>query len=248
MDAATPSLFFFTFHKCASVFFGRFVLRNARGLEHVDHAARLFVDPTAGPGEFAPRGHLYGPLRLSAQGDVLERLVAPALDAARRDGVRTCLMVRDPRDMLVSQFFHNRDGTVIKHEVAAAANKERERSDAVRLGIDRYALEKAARFESGFARALQLVADRPSTKVLRYEDMVDDWPAFRRRLQDVFELTADALADVERESRPNEAERPGSHKRSGATGDHRRKLSPDTVDALTERFAPFLRAFGYLSA
>jgi hypothetical protein len=225
---SAQSLFFFTFHKCASVFFGRFVLRRARGLEQVDHAHRMFFDPTTAI-EFAPRGHLYGPLRLSAQGAVLERL-----------------MVRDPRDMLVSQFFHNRDGVAIRSGLAAAETKERERSDAVRLGIDCYVLEKATRFEAGFDRAVRLLADRPATAVLRYEDMVDDWPSFLRVLREVFDLDEDALRDLERESRPGEIERPGHHKRSGATGDHRRKLAPESVTALTERFGPFLRAFGYL--
>lgn len=239
------SLFFFTFHKCASVLFGCLGLRRARGLEQVDYAYRMFLDPTTAI-EFAPRGHLYGPLRLSAQGAVLERLIVPALQAARGDDVRTCLMVRDPRDMLVSQFFHNRDGVAIRAGLAAAETKERERSDAVRLGIDRYVLEKATRFEAGFDRAVRLLADRPATAVLRYEDMVDDWPSFLRVLREVLDLDEDALRDLERESRPGEIERPGQHKRSGATGDHRRKLAPETVTALTERFGPFLRAFGYL--
>ena len=37
---AQASLFFFTFHPCASVFFSRFVLQRARGLVHVDFAGR----------------------------------------------------------------------------------------------------------------------------------------------------------------------------------------------------------------
>lgn len=248
MPESAPSLFFFTFHKCASVFFGRFVLGRARGLEHVDHATRMFSDTDAAPDGFLPEGHLYGPLRISAQGPVLDRLILPALEAVRREKCPVCLMVRDPRDMLVSQFFHNRDGAPLRAGLAAAESRERERSDAVRLGIDRYVLEKATRFEAGFIRAARLVADRPSTRVLRYEDMVDDWPAFRNRLRDAFDLSEDALRDIERESRPEGLERPGAHKRSGATGDHTRKLAPETVAALTERFAPFLRAFGYGSS
>jgi hypothetical protein len=43
-------------------------------------------------------------------------------------------------------------------------------------------------------------------------------------------------------------EQPGAHKRSGATGHHRRKLAPETVAALTEQFKPFLKTFGYLQA
>lgn len=150
--------------------------------------------------------------------------------------------------MLVSQFFHNRDGKPLRPELAAAAWKEEERSAAVRLRIDRYVLEKATRFLAGYERAVQLVADRPTTRVLRYEDIVDDWNWFKDRLQSVFDLSPEAIRDLEQESRPNAVEQPGAHKRSGATGDHRRKLAPETVAALTEQFKPFLEKFGYLRA
>ncbi len=175
--SAAPSLFFFTFHKCASVFFSRYVLQRARGLEQIDHAGRRFVGAEAFPDEFSIRGHLYGPLRLSAQGEVLERLVKPALDVVSRDDLPACLMVRDPRDMLVSQFFHNRDGQPLRPEFDAAKAKEQERVDAINLGIDGYVLKNARRFLAGFDRAVQLLVDHPATRVLRYEDMVDDWRA-----------------------------------------------------------------------
>jgi hypothetical protein len=245
--SAVPSLFFFTFHKCASVFFSRYVLQRAEGLRHIDHAARRFVGAGALPNEFLLRGHLYGPLRLSARGEVLERLVKPALDVVRCENLTACLMVRDPRDMLVSQFFHNRDGQPLRPEFHAAAERERERADAIRLGIDAYVLENAQRFIAGYERAVQLVVDHPATSVLRYEDMVNDWNMFKDGLRAVFDLCADALRDIEKESRPNPVEQPGAHKRSGATGDHRYKLAQDTVAALTEQFSTFLEKFGYLS-
>ena len=247
-DSAAPSLFFFSFHKCASVLFSRFVLKRALGFEHVDYAGRMAIGEATPPFTFAPQGHLYGPLRLSAQGDVLDQIVLPALDAVRRDDLRACVMVRDPRDMIVSQFFHNRDGQPLRPEHAGAAWKEEERAATVQLGIDRYVPEKATRFLAGYERAVRLVADRPTTHVLRYEDMVDDWNAFQDQLQSVFDLAPESIRDLEQESRPNAVEQPGAHKRSGATGDHRRKLTPETVEALTERFRPFLEKFGYLPA
>lgn len=244
-ETAPPSLFFFTFHKCASVFVSRFVLQQARGFVHVDHAGRMALGEALPADPFLRRGHLYGPLRLSAQGVVLDRLIMPALEAARRDGCRICLMVRDPRDMLVSQYFHNRDGRALRPDHTGAPWKEGERAAAVELGIDRYVLEKADRFLAGCERAARLVAESPSTHVLRYEDMVDDWDAFLERLQSVFDLSAETIRNVAVESRPNAVERSGAHKRSGRTGDHRRKLTPETVDAITSRFTSFLETFGY---
>lgn len=241
-----PSLFFFTFHKCASVFISRCVLQRARGLTHVDHAARMFAGKSGGPDGFAPRGNVYGPLRLSAEGDVLDRLVLPALDAVRHDGVRACLMVRDPRDMLVSMFFHSRDGAALRPDLPGAQKKEEERAEAVRLEIDGYVLGTSERFREGCERAVQLVSDVPSTTVLRYEDMIDRWGLFQQQLQAAFDLPPRWLRTIAEESRPNEVEQPGAHKRSGATGDHRRKLRPETVAELTRRFDPVLRRFGYM--
>lgn len=241
-----PSLFFFTFHKCASVFITRCVLQRSRGLTHVDHAARMFVGNAGALRVFAPRGHLYGPLRLSADGPVLDGLVMPALDAAHRDGIRTCLMVRDPRDMLVSLFFHSRDGAALPRDYPGARTKELQRAEALRLDIDGYVLGTSARFRDGFDRAVQLVSDLPSTTVLRYEDMVDRWPLFEDRLRAIFDIPPRWLRTLAAESRPNEIEQPGSHKRSGATGDHRRKLLPETVAELTRQFDPVLRRFGYM--
>jgi len=241
-----PSLFFFTFHKCASVFISRCVLQRARGLTHIDHAARMFAGRSAAPTRFAPRGQLYGPLRLSAEGDVLDHLVMPALVAVRRDGVRACLMVRDPRDMLVSMFFHSRDGMALRPDLPGARKKEEERAEAVRLEVDGYVLNTAPRFFQGCERAVQLVSDVPSIHVLRYEDMVDRWSLFEEQLQAAFDLSPRWLRTIAEESRPNDVEQPGSHKRSGATGDHRRKLLPDTVAELTRRFEPVLRRFGYI--
>jgi len=246
--SAAPSLFFFTFHKCASVFFSRCVLQRARGLVHVDHAGRMFVGQATPPEGFAPRGHLYGPLRLSAEGDVLDRLVEPALDAVRRGDLRACLMVRDPRDMLISLFFHSRDGQPLRPELAGARKKEEERADALRLEIDEYVLKKAGRFLEAYDRAVALVSGCPATRVLRYEDMVDSWDVFQDQLQTAFDLPPECIQAIDAQSRPTPVERPGSHKRSGATGDHRHKLAPETIAVLTERFSPVLRRFGYLAS
>jgi len=230
------SSFFFTFHKCASVLFSHYVLRQARGFKHIDLSGRKLVGADALHEEFSLRGHLYGPLRLSASGEVLERLIKPALDTVIHNHLPACLMIRDPRDMLVSQFFHNRDGTPVKPQL-----------DAIEFGIDDYVIKNTGRFLAGFNRAVQLLADHPATQVLRYEDMVDDWNIFKDGLSKVFDLCPDSIRYIEKKSRPNPVERPGEHKRSGATGSYRSKLSPETTAILTEQFYPFLKKFGYLS-
>ena len=243
-----PSLFFFTFHRCASVFFNQYVLARSQRLTQVNYAQLKFSPTGIVVDGFRPEGHLYGPLRLSSGGEVLERLVNPAFEAVCRDRLRACLMIRDPRDVVVSLFFHVRDGTPVPPRSPAAGKMALQREMASELGIDRYVLQKAVRLEDGLAKAMELVDRQPATTVIRYEDMVNDWSVFAERLRDVFALSADSIREGHRESRPREVERPDAHKRSGATGDHRRKLAPETVAVLTEKFRPFLRTFGYLPA
>jgi hypothetical protein len=47
----SESVFFYTFHKCASSLFARFVLPNVRGLRHENYAARIFRGELTDPGE-----------------------------------------------------------------------------------------------------------------------------------------------------------------------------------------------------
>lgn len=231
-----PSIFFFTFHKCASAFFSRHVLPYARGLNHVDSARRRVISEGAFSCEFSPRAHLYGPLRLSASGEVFEYIIKPAMDIVVRDKLPACLMIRDPRDMLVSQFFQNRHIKCVNPKL-----------DAIQFGIDKYTIKNTQHFLDGFNRAAQLIANHPTTLVLRYEDMVNNWNIFKDGLSKVFDICPKSLLNIERESRPNLIEQLGQHKRSGVTGGYRHKLSKDTIAILTKQFYPFLEKFGYLS-
>jgi len=94
-----------------------------------------------------------------------------------------------------------------------------QRADALRLENDEYVLKKAGRFLEAYDRAVELVSGCPTTRVLRYEDMVDSWDVFQDQLQTAFDLPPECIQAIEAQSRPTPVERPGSHKRSGATGD-----------------------------
>lgn len=112
----------------------------------IDYAGRMAIGDAMPLESFALQGKLYGLLRLSTQGEVLERYVLPALDGVRQDHIRVCLVIRDPRDMIVSQFFHNRDGKPLRREHACAVWKEEDGLDDTTLawcsshGVDAHSL------------------------------------------------------------------------------------------------------------
>ena len=60
------SVFFYTFHKCASSLFSGYVLRNIEGLRNIDYASRLYQGREPKSIKFEKYGYIYGPIRLSA--------------------------------------------------------------------------------------------------------------------------------------------------------------------------------------
>ena len=61
------SVYFYTFHKCASSLFSRYVLRNIEGLRHVDYAYQIYCGKKIREVVFHEKGFVYGPIRLSAR-------------------------------------------------------------------------------------------------------------------------------------------------------------------------------------
>jgi hypothetical protein len=90
---------------------------------------------------------------------------------------------------------------------------------------------------------------QPGVALLRYEDMIGDPPGWVARLAGAVGVACEeddvehliAAGQLGRERREDVKR----HVRSGATGDHLRKLRPDTVAALNERLAGVLTPFGY---
>lgn len=70
------SVYFFTFHKCASMLFARCILPNVENRIHVNPAKVLWDKPKDYDVkfDFKKRGEIYGPIRLS-DGFVFRQLV-----------------------------------------------------------------------------------------------------------------------------------------------------------------------------
>jgi len=161
---------------------------------------------------------------------------------------RSVLLVRDPRDALVSQYF-SFGGKHISHVLPTKNAKgfvSRLRSSA-HLDIDAYVLGQAENYLAKIL-AYQRALDFGNVLLRRYEDVYFDKEAFLMEVFRHFEIPVPTgiVREVARafDVRPP-CERPGNHIRKGLPGDHREKLQPPTIDRLTRLFAPACRRFGY---
>ncbi len=157
---------------------------------------------------------------------------------------------RDPRDILVSQYFsmgwiHPTKGT----------NLEKNRESFQQMSIDEYVLHQIKSSSWPMLDKFQPLLERGSSPefetYVTYETMVTNFQKWVEQVLPPFgvrfpKLVALKLAwryrnefRVTRESM--------SHKRRILPGDHREKLKKSTIDELNQKFEIILSRFGYLS-
>lgn len=161
---------------------------------------------------------------------------------------RSVLLVRDPRDALVSQYFSFGG----RHVTHALPSKNAKRMLAhIRASahqeIDEYVLAHADN-HLGKIVAYQRALDFRNVLLRRYEDIYFNKRRFLRDIVAHFQIDVplSVLTKVAKrhDLRPTE-ERVGEHIRKGHPGDHVEKLRPDTIEQLNRIFGRACRDFGY---
>ena len=164
---------------------------------------------------------------------------------------RKILLIRDPRDALVSEFFSNAYSHALPR-IAAGGGATQDmlalRQGALRASLETYVLRQAAALNRTFMEYDATAAD-PLTLVFRYEevimakrDWVRDiaahfgWPKPEDAFLDGMMGWADVLPD---------SERPDQFVRRVRPGDHQEKLSPAVIRRLNDLMAPALERYAY---
>ncbi|TVQ38454.1 MAG: hypothetical protein EA356_02975, partial [Geminicoccaceae bacterium] len=173
----------------------------------------------------------------------------PIRNEALLDGTRQILAIRDPRDIVTSDYYSR----LYFHPEPIAGDKtdrfRARRQHAADLGIDGYALAQAERLREMFDAYARL-AQRPTCLgVLRFEDFVDDFENWFTQLERICGLEP----SVARRARlgPLAPQRPQQERktmkvRAGRSGQFRERLQPATIAALDEIFGPVLTQFAYV--
>jgi sulfotransferase family protein len=162
--------------------------------------------------------------------------------------LRKVMVVRDPRDMLVSRYFSTRFSHGFEARGAPQFSQlMRQLIEDGEMDLDRYCLFYSWIVNADFFLHRDIIAD-PLTLILKYEDFVYD----KRHLVDTvcnwFSLVIPderRFAIVARYAGIPVAEQPDQHIRQAHPGDYRRKLKPETIAALDGVLANFMATFGY---
>lgn len=176
--------------------------------------------------------------------------VEPVADSNLRQ--RRIFHVRDPRDMLVSEYF----SFGWRHE-AENPDLSQRRLSIQEMTVDQYALQQPEfsrwSLEQKFRPLLERISSGVSSQqhdiVVKYETMVTQFPSWVAEVIKPFEFRLPRIAvgrlawKYRNDFRPSTE--PGAHKRRIIPGDFRDKLKPETIRKLNERFADVLQAFDY---
>ncbi len=162
--------------------------------------------------------------------------------------LRKLMVVRDPRDMLVSLYFSAK----FSHGFEATGTPQfaqlmRQIDDDCRMDLDSHCLFNSWNVNASFFLHHDIIAD-PQTLVLKYEDFVYDKGHLASAICDWFglDIPQERLSAIIAPHEPIPmAERPDQHIRQAHPGDYRRKLKPETIAALNGVLGKFMATFGY---
>jgi hypothetical protein len=157
---------------------------------------------------------------------------------------RIILHLRDPRDVLTSLFFSH------CYSHFGWENREREREEWIKAGIDKYVLDKSGDYAERYDAYCDNLLGKPNVTFVTYEEMVVSFETWLRKFLAPFSLptsenVAKALAIQYRNEFTVSSEDVTRHKRKVTPGDHREKLQPETIHALNQKFSHSLEKFGY---
>jgi len=159
-------------------------------------------------------------------------------------GVPAIWLTRDPRDMLVSLYYSELKSHPIPKGLDAYVKN---REEAGKLTINQFAISRSRIFANQFRRYKKKLAGS-DFKIYRYEDVIyekEKWLtdvvtklrlSYKPRLIGNFAEHFDIMPDVEDVN---------EHIRQVHPGDHRNKLTRQTIQELNKSLADFLKYFDY---
>ncbi|MGJ8661300.1 MAG: sulfotransferase domain-containing protein [Bacteroidota bacterium] len=249
------SVYFYTFHKCASTLFSGFVLKNIIGLENIDFASEIYSGKRSIKKKlkFYKRGIIYGSLRISSlprssadKGNSIGRLLMePIIKKKFLRDKTVIILIRDPRDILVSAYysFGFTHGTSPVEDIAQ--RQKTNRKYISNLTLDEYVLDAASSQVRYFKLAKEVSIHSKHSVVLKYEDLINDFDKFSAQLTKHLSFKPSTIEEIFQRSRPKGVEDIESHRRSGATGGFRNKLKEETVIELNKLLRDTLSLYGY---
>ena len=249
-DAASPAWFVLGVRKSGSSILNSMVtaLAQRQGLPFVDVPGQLFKagftvdDWQSDPGMAAlvAGGNVYGGFRNCPIGLAGHSVYADS---------RKVLLVRDPRDALVSEYFSNAYSHSVPKEGDARDQMLALREQALQASIESFVIKRAPAMAQTLLEYSDAARD-PNLKLYRYEEVITRKRALLESIGQHFgwQLDSGHLDKVLEWSDvvPDE-ENPTAFVRRVLPGDHRNKLTAQVIDRLNGLLAQPMRLFGYVA-
>lgn len=170
------------------------------------------------------------------------------LDENAMLNMRRVLVVRDPRDIMISLYFSVRDSHAIPPAGELSEELRRHREAVRSMSLEQYVTGDAADWMlANFDRMAARVCGADCL-VVRYEDMVYRKRDFATRLNAHLgmRVAKEHIGQAaDRQDIFPEHENPKRHIRRVTPGDFRQKLSQRAIASLTAKFAEPIERFGY---
>jgi len=188
---------------------------------------------------FKPKGYLY-----SVFGGMIDGLT-------NLEDYLVVLMIRDPRDIVVSSYF----STAYSHPLPSknsnkAGSFHEKRAATQQISIDEYALQESEIVLEVYNRYINLLLEKhPAYYITKYEDMVEDHEQWLNNLLaycqlDISDDLHQQLLQQNKRLKPKD-ENINDHMRKGVAGDFLEKLHSETITVLNDKFAHILERFRY---
>jgi hypothetical protein len=185
---------------------------------------------------------------LQPKGLLLAAIGQPVTLPEVLDATRQIVVVRDPRDLMTSNFYSLTQFHPEPTSSAKRAHFERRREEARRQGVDAFVLDRLPETRL-MLEQYAAISRRPTClATLRFEDFRDDYAGWIERLEHALGLAPDPDRRVRMAGfapQPPATERVGNKIRSGRSGQFHEKLKPATVARLNDELQDVLEVFGY---
>ena len=168
----------------------------------------------------------------------------------RLDQYKIVLSIRDPRDILVSDYYSKAFSHPVPPENSGKTDKFlEERRQAQSITIDEFALINSDKILNIYRKYTQNLLDRKNVGALKYELMINDYSLFLDKLafHSGLELPSKLKNALINKFELNKVKKEdkNKHNRKGIAGDYKQKLENSTIEKLNLTFKDILQTYGY---
>lgn len=233
-------------HKAGTSYFGGKVLKQLETMVHIDHQQEHYNNGNSFFPNIYSRGYVYGILRLYDEDHPGKLITDSVIKKARDNNLNFILLMRDPRDLIVSMYYSFGFSHGLSPNEATKLYQLQRRKHIRSLSIDEYALDVLPEMKVKLSFLVELCNQIETMTLLKYDEMITNPELFFRKLCAAIPINNNFEAVMRAETRPRSSEDIFSHRRSGAVGGYKGKFQKSSIIRINHELRNELSYFEYL--